>query len=71
MPHQQAKLAVRGQESAIGIEAETAVGDQRLLQHCGDRQQPDQRKDQRCQDKDQAFGHDPDSTQRFKNGWIA
>ena len=48
-----------------------AVGDQRLLQHCSDREEPDRRKDQRRCNKDQAFGHDPDSTQRFKKGWIA
>jgi hypothetical protein len=61
----------RGQESSIGIEAETAVGDQRLLQHRGDRQEPDRRKKERRCNKDQAFAHDPGSTQRFKSGWIS
>ena len=59
MAHQQSKMIARSKQRAVGFEAETAVGDQRLLEHRGDREEPDRRKDQRRCNKDQAFGHDP------------
>ena len=71
MLHQQGKVTTRGEECAIGIEAEDTAYKERLAYHCGDWQKANDRKDEGCCDQNKALSHESDSTQRFRNGWMA
>ena len=56
---------------AVGGKAEAAIGGDGLFEHCGDRQEADDRQKESRKSEDYPFHHEPDSTHRFRNGWIA
>ena len=67
-----AKQDDRLRQAARGrLEAETAVGDQRLLEHRGDGRSPTAARTSVAATRTRRSVTIPNSTQRFKKGWIA
>ena len=69
--HQPCQLSFRAQERAISVKAKppSAVTDFLSIAATGRRPMTARRRV--AQSKDHPFGHEPDSTHRFRNGWIA